>query len=383
VGWKHFIQCGLFTAGLTAFAIAAHAAPALTDAEFTTRATAAVAQIERDDGFSGVILVARGDRVLLRAAAGFADRERGIRNTPETAFPIESVTKQFTATAIMMLVQEGKVSLTDPISKYYRESPEAWRDVTIQHLLTHSSGIEDYWVHRRVRYDPELAAMQFRKRGDLFRAVENDGLGFQPGTGFSYSNAGFTLLAEVIERVSGVRYEDFLKRRIFAPLGMHHSGFGNVPDVKGYVRTFPGGDWQNAQSFGLAVVAAGAGGIYSTVDDMLSWSLVQDTDRLLSAQSRAAMFSDYGHNYGFGIRFAPKFGRNMIWHTGNDDVAAFAAIFDRFPEEQLSVIAMTNNTGITGSTATLVIEGKPLTFPATAMRKAVEAVDRLYFGSDP
>ena len=95
------------------------------------------------------------------------------------------------------------------------------------------------------------------------------------------------------------------------------------------------------------------------------------------------MFADYGFNYGFGVRFSPKFSRRLIWHTGNDEPAGFAAIFDRFPEEGLTVVAMTNNTGITGSTATLFIEGKVQTFPANAMRKAVEEVERLYFGRAP
>lgn len=387
MGWKYLIQCVSFAAGLSVVSIqTASATPAMSDADFTKQATAAVARIERDDGFSGVILVARGEHVLLRAAAGYADRERQIRNTPDAQFPLESVTKQFTATAIMMLVQQHKVSLDDPISKYYPASSSTWQNVTIKHLLTHSSGIEDYWVHRRVTYDPDAAAVLFRARGDLFRAVENDSLGFQPGTGFSYSNAGYALLAEVIERASGSSYEDFLQNQIFAPLAMRSTVFGQIPNspLKGYVRSFPDGQWKSAAwSFGGDEVTAGAGGIHSTLDDMLRWSLAQDTDRLLSAESHAAMFSDYGYNYGFGIRFAPKYGRKLVWHTGNDSDAGFASIFDRFPDDQLTVIAMTNNTGVTGSTATLLVEGKVQTFPANGMRKVVEEVERLYFGTAP
>ena len=381
--WTVQVLCTVLAFALLSSFAAASAASAISDAEFTRAARTAVERIERDDGFSGVILVARDDYVLLRKAAGFADRERAIRNTPDTKFPLESVTKQFTATAIMMLLQEGKVTLDDPISKYYSESPAAWRNVTIKHLLTHSSGIEDYWVHRRENYDPDDAARRFKGRRDIYRAVQNDPPGFEPGKGFSYSNAGYSLLALVIERVSGIAYEDFLRQRIFVPLGMRNSGFGSIPTLKGYVRSYPGGEWRNGAFSGLAVIAAGAGGIYSTVDDMLLWSRAQDSNMILSPVSRAAMFADYGYNYGFGVRFSPKFGRKLIWHTGNDEPAGFAAIFDRFPEEQLTVIAMTNNTGVTGSTATLLIEGKMQTFPANAMRKAVEEVERLYFGRDP
>lgn len=128
------------------------------DVGFAGAASAAVERIEREDGFSGVILLARGDKVLLRKAAGFADRERKIRNTPDTKFPIESVSKQFTATAIMMLVDGGKISLDNSILKYYPEGPATWRNITIRHLLTHSSGFEDR---------PGL----FESRGDFYRAI--------------------------------------------------------------------------------------------------------------------------------------------------------------------------------------------------------------------
>lgn len=358
------------------------------DLVFSRAASAAIERIEREDGFSGVILVARGDHVLLRKAAGFADRERGIRNRPDMKFPIESVTKQFTATAIMMLVQDGKLSLDDPISKYYEASPPAWKDVNIKHLLTHSSGIEDYWVHRRVDYySSDAAAALLKSAGNLYQMVQNDPLAFHPGTGFEYSNAGFSLLAEVVQKVSGESYADFLASQIFRPLGMRNSVFGMAPgtEIKGYVRTYPDGVWSAGapSALGNEDGVGGAGGIYSTVDDMLRWSLAQGTDKLLSNAARSAMFTDYGYNYGFGIRFAPKFGRQLIWHTGNDGAGGFASIFDRFPEDALTVIAMTNNTGLTGSKATLLVEGKIQTFPANAMRKAVEQVERLYFGREP
>lgn len=340
------------------------------DLAFRRAATAAVERTEREDGFSGVILVARGDKVLLRKAAGFADRERQIRNTPETKFPLESVTKQFTATAIMMLVDQGRVSLDDSILKYYPEGPAIWRNVKLRQLLTHTSGIEDR---------PGL----FQSPGDFYRAVQNDYLGFEPRAGFHYSNAGYSLLAEVIKRVSGASYGDFLAKRVFRPLQMRNTGFGEIPEnlVKGYVRV--DGELRVSKLQRSDIVAAGAGGIYATVDDMLLWSLAQGGDRLLSAQSRAAMFTDYGFDYGFGVRFSPKFGRKLIWHTGNDPFAGFASIFDRFPDDELTVVAMTNADSPTGSTATLLIEGKVQTFPANAMRKAVEQIERLYFGREP
>jgi CubicO group peptidase (beta-lactamase class C family) len=123
----------------------------------------------------------------------------------------------------------------------------------------------------------------------------------------------------------------------------------------------------------------GFGGLYSTVGDMLIWDKALMNRRLLSANSQQAMFTDYGHNYGFGWRFATKFGRRLVWHTGNDQAAGFAAITDYFPGDEVAVIALSNNTGLTSATATLVIAGKPVTFPATAMRELVEGAEHLYF----
>ena len=166
---------------------------------------------------------------------------------------------------------------------------------------------------------------------------------------------------------------------------MRNTGYGTIPNdaVKGYVRVvtaeFPKGVWRNGRQWNQAA-AGGFGGIYSTLEDMLRWSRALENDKILSAASRNAMFTDYGHNYGFGWQFAPKYGRNLIWHTGNDPRAGFACIFDRFPEEDLTVVAMTNNTGLTDSKATLIVGGQPLTFQANAARKLVEQVEGLYFG---
>ena len=358
------------------------ASPAQDDAAFTKAASEAVETIEREDGFSGVILVARGNRVLLRKAAGFADRERQIPNTVGTKFPLMSVTKQFTAAAIMLLVQDGKLSLEDPISKHYPGTPMAWKNVTVRHLLTHGSGIRDYWI-THPEWRPEFIGST-RSYDEYIRLVMADPLGFQPGTSFSYSNAGYALLTSVIEGLSGQSYGEFVRDRLFAPLGMINTGFGGIPSVNAYSRVFTPGtqkvEWQRIPTSDISVYA-GAGGIYSTLDDMLIWSHALFSGRVLSADSMNPMLTDYGFNYGFAWRFAPKFGRQLIWHTGAG--TDFAAIFDRFPEDDVTVILMTNNVSPTDATATLQIEGKLTTFPANAARKLVEAVERLYFGREP
>jgi CubicO group peptidase (beta-lactamase class C family) len=374
----HTRRAILLATGAALLFTSASASPAGGDAGFMKAASGAVDRIAREDGFSGVILIARGDQVLLRKAAGFADRERNLPSTPETRFPLASVTKQFTAAAIMILVDEGKVSLDDPIAKYYPQSPSAWNKVRIRHLLTHGSGIEDYWIHRG----------GLTKTGQLFQSYEEliqlaiaDPLGFEPGAGFSYSNSGYALLTAVIEQVSGQTYADFMRNRIFAPLQMNDTGYGNAPGtaIKGYLRSAQG-QWSEGETIDLDAFG-GFGGLYSTLDDMLIWSRAFFGGKILSPNSQRAMLTDNAYNYGFGWRFAPKFGRRLIWHTGNG--SGHAAIFDYFPDDDVTVVMMTNNTSSTDAEATLLIEGKVTTFPANAARKLVEEVERLYFGRAP
>jgi D-alanyl-D-alanine carboxypeptidase len=346
---------GVLAAVLVRRAVAAAAA---LNGAFTVAVTNAVRTAEREDSFSGVILIAHGDQVLLREAVGFANREQGIRNTPETKFPIESVSKQFTAAAIMLLIEDHKISLDDPIAKYYPASPAAWNKVTIKHLLTHGSGMDDWLRHPEAKVALENGSLSHSYE-ELIRIALDDPLLFEPGAGHQYSNEGYALVTAVIERASGQKYGDFLRARIFEPLNMRDSGYDSIPGgvVRGYVRS-PNGEWIAGNGFDFITSTGGAGGIYSTLDDMLIWSRALENNRVLSATSRTAMFTDYGFSYGFGSRLAPKFGRKLIWHTGGGGPEGFAAIFDRFPEDQLTVVVMTNNTGPTEATATLLIEGK-------------------------
>jgi D-alanyl-D-alanine carboxypeptidase len=134
----------------------------------------------------------------------------------------------------MLLVQDGKLSLDDLISKHYPGTPPVWKDVTIKHLLTHGSGIRDYWI-THPDWRPEFIETT-HAYDEYVQLVMADPLGFEPGTRFSYSNAGFALLTGVIERVSGQSYGEFVHDRLFAPLGMHNTGFGGVPQINAYSR---------------------------------------------------------------------------------------------------------------------------------------------------
>lgn len=373
----------LITALFALLVSRASAASVNGDAAFMKAASEIVDTIAREDGFSGAVLVARGDQVLLRKAAGLADRERNISNTPKTKFPIYSVTKQFTAAAIMLLVQDGKVSLDDRISKYYTASPAAWQDVTIKQLLTHGSGIQDYWVSHPEARQALGDGTLFQSSEQLFQLMIADPLAFAPGTNISYSNAGYALLTMVIERASGQRYEAFLRDRIFVPLVMRDTGYGVIPGdaVKGYSQSQQG----ERQVVNLDLGSlGGAGGIYSTLDDMLTWSKALDDNQLLSVASRTALFTDYGFNYGFGWRFQTRYGHRLIWHTGNAGPhGGFAAIFNRFPEDHVTVVVLTNNPSLIDYTATMTVGGQPLTFQGNAARKVTDQVEQLYFGRAP
>ncbi|HWY60499.1 MAG TPA: serine hydrolase domain-containing protein [Rhizomicrobium sp.] len=372
VARREFIGTALSSVALTfAFSNGAGA----TDADFTRAASKLVTQGELEDSFSGVILVAHGDTILLRKAAGFADRASNVPNTVQTQFPIASVTKQFTAAAVLSLVDAGKIALTDSIRKYYPEAPDTWGDITIQHLLTHSSGIGDQ-AFSEVNMDSTMQYLSVHR--DIVPFVSGTPLLFQPGSGFQYSNTGYVILAGVIERASDEKYENYLRNRIFVPLGMTKTGFHLKVDLKGYVRS-PDGNLLQAHSFDEPAGPNGPAGIYSTVDDMLTWSRAWDEGRILSAPSRIAALTDYGHNYGFGWRFAPKFGRKLVWHTGSFGPAGFASILDRFPDEKIVFVVLTNAPVATSTTATLLIEGKMTTFPANSSRKLLESVEALYF----
>jgi D-alanyl-D-alanine carboxypeptidase len=360
---------------LLAVGAPAYAAPASGDAAFARAANAAIDRVAREDGFSGTILLARGNTVLLRKAEGFADRKRRVAVTLGTRFPLESITKQFTAVAILQLAGDGKLKLDDRIAEYYAPLPPAWADITIAQLLRHASGIVDCRA---------CGDANFRDYRDYINGSMASPLAFPPGTGMLYSNAGYGLLAAAIERASGQTYGDFVRTRIMAPLHMTQSGYGALPakSARGYIHNADGPEWREGAGARPGAMA-GFGGLYSTVGDMLIWSRALKTNVLLSSDSRTAMFTNYGHDYGFGWRFAEKFGRKLIWHSGNDGNGGYASLLDEFPDEDLTLIVLTNNTGLTKTTATLSIEGKAVTFPANAAREAVEQVESLYFTGKP
>lgn len=286
------------------------------------------------------LLVVRDGVPVIRRAWGLSNLEDGIAATPETNYRLASVTKQFTAAAILLLTEDRKVSLGDHVGKWLPTLPATTGAITIRHLLTHTSGIIDY-----EDLIPAGATAQLRDAGVLHLLESQDSLYFTPGTAYRYSNSGYALLALIVERASAQSFGSFLKNRIFLPLGMqatvaHEEGTSTV-SMRAFGYTRKDGDWaRRDQSITSAVL--GDGGIYSSIDDLAKWDAALYDSRLLSDESRRLVFTphtgtaDANTRYGFGWRITGE----MVWHSG--ETSGFRNVILRFPAKLLSVVILTN-----------------------------------------
>lgn len=285
--------------------------------------------------------IIRHGRAIKTAAYGLANIELNVPAKPETVFEIGSVTKQFTAAGILLLAQAGKLSVDDKISQHLKDTPEAWANVTIRHLLTHTSGIKSYTGLDGFQLSRHLTQDQFIK------AIGKEPIEFQPGDSWKYCNTGFSLLGYIIENVSGKNYWDFMGERVFQPLGMRATT-DRLPRLiipnraAGYEQT--NHVWMNRDSDLTDVFSAGA--IASTVGDLAKWNAALDGDRLLNAASKAQMWTPVNLNdgktrkYGFGWNVDAVEGHKNIGHGGS--TSGFSASIQRFPDDQLAVIILTN-----------------------------------------
>jgi CubicO group peptidase (beta-lactamase class C family) len=301
----------------------------------------------RDNGFSGSVLVARDGVPIFRGGYGMANLEHDVPNTPGTKFRLGSITKQFTAAAVLILREWAMLDVRETIKEYLPDCPEAWDEVTIHHLLTHTSGIPSYTDlpgYERTKRDPTTLDA-------LIARVREKPLEFRPGERFAYSNSGYAVLGRIIEEVSGKPYGAFLAANLFEPLGMGDTGYDDPAQVlkrraSGYTRRT--GKTVNADYIDMSIPHA-AGALYSTVDDLLKWDRALATDQLLSRKSREAMFtpsrnrSDSGPGYGYGWLIVRAFGRPMVAHGGGID--GFACDFRRFPDDRVCVVVLSNVEG--------------------------------------
>jgi CubicO group peptidase (beta-lactamase class C family) len=333
-----------FIVGWTGYAAAfalliATAAILRADDDLKTRLKDHMASLAKKDGFSGAVLVMKDGQPLLREGYGKASYELDVPNTPETKFRLGSITKQFTAMAIMILAERGKLSPDDPISKHLENAPSAWDKITIRHLLTHTSGIPSYtgfpqMMTRTVRMPATL--------DEIIATFKDKDLEFQPGDKFTYSNSGYIVLGKIIERAAGESYETFLKENIFEPLEMSDSGYDhNGTLIKnraaGYNRMLI--LLNNAPYIDMTWPHA-AGALYSTVDDLGKWDAALSAGKLVSAESYKAIFTPFKGNYAYGWVVRERNGHKLIGHAGG--IHGFSTSILRFPDDKLCVVVLNN-----------------------------------------
>ncbi len=313
------------------------------------------------------VLVMQDGKPVLRKGYGLANKELGVAIQPDMVFELGSITKQFTATAILMLAERGQISLTDDVTKYLPDFPTHGRSITVEHLLTHTSGIPSYtglpeWLPKR---KDDFTPQQII---DLFK---DKPLEFEPGEKWAYNNSGYILLGAIIEKVSGKTYEDFVEQEIFKPLGMTRSYNGHnteiVPGrVDGYDQDGSGG-YRRADYLSLTHPYA-AGALMSTVDDLARWDEALTAARLLKPASLDRMFTPVnlksGRNtaYAYGWGIGEYAGRKVIEHGG--DINGFTTDILRVPEARLLVVILSNNTGKDTRPLAFQIAAKALGKPA-------------------
>ncbi len=290
------------------------------------------------------VIVVKDGATVLRAGYGMANVELGVAIEPDMVFRLGSITKQFTAVLILMLVEEGKLRLDDDIRRYLPDYPTHGYQIAVEHLLTHTSGVKD---HLDMPEWQRLERMDVRL-GELIDVFKNEPLDFAPGTGWAYSNSGYVLLGAIIERAAGEAYEDVLRRRIFDPLCMTRSAYDHteriVPGrVAGYELGAAG--FQNARYLSLTHPHA-AGAIMSSVDDLAKWDAALSTEQLLRqetlrrAWTSATLRDGTATGYGFGWLLADYAGRRTIEHPGG--IHGFLTYAVRVPDERLYVAILTN-----------------------------------------
>jgi CubicO group peptidase (beta-lactamase class C family) len=289
------------------------------------------------------LLVVKNGKILRAEGFGLANVELQTPVKAETAFQSGSVGKQFTATAVMMLVEEGKIGLDDALTKYFVDAPATWKDVTVRELLSHTAGFGDY---------PK--DFDFRKdwtEDEELKLIESIPLAYPPGTSWAYSNFGYVTLGILIHRVTGEFYGDFLQQRIFHPLGMQSTRIISEADIvpnrsSGY--RLVKGELKNQEWVSPVVNTTADGSLYFTVLDLAKWDAALYTENLLKRSSLDLMWTPVKlkngqpnkGSYGFGWFMENRQGHRCIQHDGSWQ--GFETAIDRYVDDHLTVVALTN-----------------------------------------
>jgi CubicO group peptidase (beta-lactamase class C family) len=289
------------------------------------------------------LLVARHGQTLRAEGYGLANVELNVPVKPETIFQSGSVGKQFTATAVMMLIEAGKIGLEDPLTKYFPQAPAWWKQVTVRELLSHTAGFTDYPDNFDFRRD--------YTEEQLLKIVEAIAPAYPPGTRFSYSNIGFLTLGILIHQVTGEFYGDFLKVRIFKPLGMSTARIISEADIipnraAGYLLV--DGQLRNQTWVSPTVNTTADGSLYFSILDLAKWDAALDTEKLLKQSSLQQVWTiaklrdgkpNSGH-YGYGWFIESRNGQHIVEHEGHWQ--GFATQISRYVDTGLTVVVLTN-----------------------------------------
>ena len=312
-------------------------------------------KIEAQKLLSGSVLVARDGQVILSKGYGLADHDKKISNTPQTRFPIGGLTQQFTALAVLMLQEEGKLDVQDNICKYLSECPDAWKAITIHQLLTYSSGLPDFIT------SPEFHTMMDKpqSRAQIVALFKDKPLDFQPGEKPNYNATGMILLGEIIERASGQSYQEFLQKNILDPLKMADTTFGSTgrSEALGYASSVSKSDPIDVTNL------SSAGALYSTVEDLNRWQEAIGSEQLVSRASWNAMLKKqlpYPGSAELGAGYGLVVGRYLDRpYVGyNNYLPGFQGVFDDYPEDKVTVIFLGNQENNDPGTMTDLIEKK-------------------------
>ena len=304
--------------------------------------------MEKNKGFRGAVLVAKEGEILFNKGYGYANYEEKIKNTPDTLFAIGSITKQFTAMAIMQLYEKGLLDLEDAVSKYLPDVIEG-DNITIRHLLTHTSGLVNYTDFLLEMVEaPEDTSIDF-----VLGLFKDEPLIFEPGTQWQYSNSGYVLLGYIVEKVSGVSYDEYLKENIFKPLEMNNTGTYYDKMEEDYAIGYMGiTELTPVHEDEIVLkIAYGAGNILSTVNDLYKWDRALQTEKLVKKETldmifdiqekmpESDMYTFDGYGFGWFIENNPELGK-IVSHGGN--TLSYSAQLSKYVDKDITIIITTN-----------------------------------------
>ena len=311
--------------------------------EYAEKAGAYIDALAENGRFSGNVLVVKAGKVLYGGYIGYANYAFNIKNTPATRFRIGSITKQFTAYAVLFATQYGDLKLTDHISDYIPEYPKPYGDqITIHQLLTHTSGIPNYTDDES--FFKNRACLEGTPE-DVMKTFWNKPLDFTPGSKFKYSNSGYYVLGVILDRLENMNYEMILDK-ILGAIGMRNSGLEVFrKDIRnlstGYSRL--GNNPQKANFINAELAAYSAGAIYSTTDDLYTWNVFLKNQELIPKELMEKYFTPEKEHYAYGWIIDEVDGHQIQWHNGGID--GFVSYIARYPKDDLFIVVLSNYEG--------------------------------------